>query len=71
MRSQLLNACAERLVDERVLNKPAAPGALLSHIEREENARLFLDAARAHGCYLGDATPTDIADRKACACRNC
>ncbi len=66
MRSQLLNACAERLVDERVLNKPAVPGGPLSHTEREENARLFLDAARAHGCYLGDATPTDIADRKAC-----
>ena len=66
VRSQLLNACAERLVDERVLNKPAVPGGALSHTEREENARLFLDAARAHGCYLGDATPTDIADRKAC-----
>ena len=63
-RSQLLNACAERLVDERVLNKPAVVGGALSHSEREENARLFLDAARAHGCFLGDASPTDIAERK-------
>jgi hypothetical protein len=72
LRSQLLNACAERLVDERVLNKPALPGGPLSHSEREENARLFLDAARAHGCFLGDASPTDIAERKVLlACLAC
>ena len=72
LRSQLLNACAERLVDERVLNKPAVPGGSLSHVEREENARLFLDAARAHGCFLGDASPTDIAERQVLsACHAC
>lgn len=64
--SQLLNACAEGLVDERVLNKPPVEGASLGPQERSENARLFLDAARAVGCFLGDASPEDITQREVC-----
>ena len=62
-RSQLLNACTEGAVDERVLNKPPEEGGSLSHQERSENARLFLDAARSVGCFLGDAAPDDITQR--------
>ena len=50
-------------MDERVLNKPAAEGGSLSVQERSENARLFLEAARAAGCFLPDAVPDGIVER--------
>lgn len=50
-------------MDERVLNKPAAEAGSLSLQERSENARLFLEAARAAGCFMGDATPDGIVKR--------
>ena len=53
-------------MDERVLNKPPVEGVHLSPQERNENARLFLDAARAVGCFLGEAAPEDITMRKVC-----